>query len=373
MSTKRTETLQKEIDAERATIRTDEYPISIGELANMYRDGELNIHPEFQRYFRWDEDRKSRFIESILLGIPIPSIFVAQQPDGVWDVVDGLQRLATIFQLMGILKDEEENVLPPLKLTKTKYLPSLENMQWDDGAKGYNLTPAQKLFIKRSKLDVKIILRESSEKTKFELFQRLNTGGAELSEQEIRNAMLVAANKPFYDWLKKLAGFESFVNCTQLSDRPLEEQFDLELVLRFIVFRTLDEAGLRSVGDLGDFLTDRMMELSGRFSGIQEQEERAFEKTFAALDEKIGSDAFRKYDVAKSKFMGGFSISAYEIVGFGLGYNVDDIDNLSPEALREKIKALWKNPEFVSSSGSGIRASSRIPKTVPLGRKLLRP
>lgn len=84
--------LQNQIDAARADIRTDDYSMSIGEWLNLYNDGELDIHPEFQRFYRWDSAQKSRFIESLLLGIPIPPVFVAQRKDGVWDVVDGLQR-----------------------------------------------------------------------------------------------------------------------------------------------------------------------------------------------------------------------------------------------------------------------------------------
>src|SRR5215211_9324737 len=92
--------LREEIDDKRKTIHSDGYAMSIGELLNLYRDGELDIHPEFQRFFRWSDWQKSRLIESILLGIPIPSIFVAQRQDGVWDVIDGLQRLSTIFQVI---------------------------------------------------------------------------------------------------------------------------------------------------------------------------------------------------------------------------------------------------------------------------------
>src|SRR5262249_30131097 len=100
--------------------------MSIGELANMYRDGDLDIHPAFQRFFRWDANQKSRWIESLLLGIPTPSVFVAQRKDGVWDVVDGLQRLSTIFEFMGILRDDKGQLKPPLVLEGTRYLPSLE-------------------------------------------------------------------------------------------------------------------------------------------------------------------------------------------------------------------------------------------------------
>ncbi len=99
--------LQTQIDAARMQVHTDSYPMSIGELVNLYEDGELDIHPEFQRVYRWSEEQKSKLIESIILGIPLPSIFVAQRRDGVWDVVDGLQRISTILSFMGKLKTKK--------------------------------------------------------------------------------------------------------------------------------------------------------------------------------------------------------------------------------------------------------------------------
>ena len=93
--------LQNQIDTARMQVHTDSYPMSIGELINLYDDGELDIHPEFQRIYRWTDEQKSKLIESILLGIPLPSIFVAQRQDGIWDVVDGLQRISTILSFLG--------------------------------------------------------------------------------------------------------------------------------------------------------------------------------------------------------------------------------------------------------------------------------
>jgi uncharacterized protein with ParB-like and HNH nuclease domain len=89
--------LQAEIDKKRQEIRPDSYSMSIGEWISLYQQGEVEIHPEFQRFFRWNDYQKTRLIESIILGLPIPPIFVSQRDDGVWDVVDGLQGLSTIY------------------------------------------------------------------------------------------------------------------------------------------------------------------------------------------------------------------------------------------------------------------------------------
>ena len=105
--------LEQQIEQKRKEIYTDSYPMSIGEIINLYQDGELDIHPEFQRTYRWSITQKSKLIESILLGIPLPSFFVAQRDDGVWDVVDGLQRLSTIFSFLGIYKNEKGELEEP--------------------------------------------------------------------------------------------------------------------------------------------------------------------------------------------------------------------------------------------------------------------
>lgn len=367
--------LDQEVEVRRAEIRSDGYPMSIGELISLYRDDELDIHPEFQRFFRWSDEQKSRLIESILLGIPIPSIFVSQRDDGVWDVIDGLQRLSTIFQLVGILKDEDGNTLPPLTLSKTRYLPSMEGKKWEDNEENptSSIGNANRLLIRRSKLDVKIILRESSESSKYELFQRLNTGGSQLSDQEVRNAMLLMINPDAYDWISSLGKDENFQACTALSDRMLSERYDLELVTRFLVFRNIEESELSSVGNIGAFLTDRISEMaqSEDFQEMREREKKAFNSTFSCLASSLEERSFRRYDAEKGKHLGGFLISAFEPIALGIGYNVNSYGSGSDtQKIEDKVKGLWGNPEFLSRIGSGADTTARIRSNVPLGRQL---
>ena len=165
-------------------------------ISSLYKDKELDIHPEFQRIFRWSILQKTKLIESILLGIPIPSIFVSQRDDGVWDVVDGLQRLSTIFEFMGILRDENNELLPGSQLVATDYLPSLLGKKWDSIDPDMELDNALKIEFKRVKIDIKIGKEAQSDKNiKYELFQRINTLGSSLSDQEVRNCLLIMINK----------------------------------------------------------------------------------------------------------------------------------------------------------------------------------
>lgn len=364
--------LQTEIDDARAEIRTDSYAVSIGEWISLYERGELDIHPEFQRFFRWTPEQKSRLVESILLGIPVPQIFVSQRPDGVWDVVDGLQRLSTIYQLVGILRNTDGEQVEPLVLTRAEYLPSLEGRMWDaPNDPTRSLTGAQRLLVKRAKLDVSIILRESEERTKYELFQRLNTGGSHLSDQEVRNAVLVMLNADLYRWIEDLAARPDFLECIALSDRSLDIRYDMELVLRFLTLRRASDEALKNIGDLGHFLTQEMRTMAGSQGFNESAAEVAFDKTFSLLNNCLGSEAFRRWDGPRDKAVGGFSVSAFEAVALGIGYEpATAVDNC--KKLSELVHGIWRDEEFTANSGSGIRAGSRIPRVVPYGRKRFR-
>lgn len=367
--------LQKEIDERSAEIRTDAYAMSLGELMNLYRDEELDIHPEFQRFFRWTSSQKSRLIESLLLGIPIPQIFVAQRPDGVWDVVDGVQRLSTIFEFAGILRDDAGKPVPPLVLEKTKYLPSLEGKKWqDEDEPATSFSQAQRLYVKRAKLDVSIILKESDEVSKYELFQRLNTGGSQLSDQEVRNCILVLENRELYAWMRGLAEEEHFGDCVSLTDRALEEQYDLELVLRFLAMYQIDTEELKGMGDVGEFLTETMLGFAQDQAFDTDARGRDFRKTFEIISEHIGLNAFRRYDRGRDKFVGGFLVSAFEVVAAGVGYHCCELQvPHDVSQFESKVKAMWQDSNFTGSVGSGVRASSRIPKTIEMGRDLFSP
>lgn len=95
------EKILSDIENSRNTLQTDKLDMSFGEIMNMYERDEIIINPDFQRLYRWTDYQKTRFIESVIIGIPIPPIFVAENSQGRWEVVDGLQRLSTIFSFSG--------------------------------------------------------------------------------------------------------------------------------------------------------------------------------------------------------------------------------------------------------------------------------
>lgn len=356
------ESLLKEIERKKTQFKTDSYPMSIGELINLHKNGELVINPDFQRYFRWSDTQKSRLIESILLGIPIPSIFLFQRDDGIWEVVDGLQRISTLLQFMSELPEVED--IPKkgrLILEGTKYLPHLEGMVWEkENENDLELPNSLKLHIKRSKLNLSIILSESGTNAKFDVFQRLNTGGSFASDQEVRNSVMIMINKDTFTWFKQLANDENFTNTISLSDRLYDEQYPMELVLRFIALTKFEYTSKKELSDYFDETTEKILR-DPDFN--YEQNGVAFEQTFKVINEVVGEDAFKRFDGIR--FKGKFLESAFEAVTIGLAENFDKYnfpdDN---EFLLDKIKRLHNEEIFKRYTGSGSNARTRIPKII---------
>lgn len=365
--------LLEQINNKRREIKTDGYPMSIGEWVSMYENDELDIHPEFQRFYRWSPAQKAGLIESILLGIPLPPVFVSQRHDGVWDVVDGLQRLSTIFQFMGLLKDETGKKVPPLVLEGTKYLPALRDIQWSNEENPKKSLPKElQLVIKRSKVAASIVLKESDETAKYDLFQRLNTGGSELSPQEVRNCLLVMINKRFFEWLKDLPKFEPFIATTALSDRPLEEAYDTELALRFILLANIHEDDIKSIGDVGAFLTEKMTAVAQDKKFKRPAVKGLFEETFATLNEVLEDDAFKRYSIKKGRHEGGFLLSLFEVIALGVAFNIENGTLCAKTKIAERTQSIWNDKAFTDWAASGVTASRRLPRLIPYGRKLFR-
>jgi len=364
--------LQTQIDENRRTIRTDGYPISIGELVSMYENGDIDVHPEFQRFFRWSAEKKSRFVESILIGIPIPSVFFYQRPDGILDVVDGTQRLSTIFEFVGVLRGENGALVPPLRLVSGTYLTDLEGKTWvysDIDSKDSSFTDEQRRLFRREKIDVKFILRESDETAKYELFQRINTGGETLSDQEVRNCLLVMRNPDAFRYIKRLAALPAFQETISLSERLIAEQYDLELVLRFLTLASGSVHVIKRLDDFSSFLTDRMTEYFSANNGLNRDED-LFRWVFETLHSSLEDNAFRKFDVQKDRFVGSFLISAFEAISLGLAQNYQALKGRDLKAgLEQSVKRLWANEDFRSAGGSGISTSSRLPKTLRVGKE----
>ncbi|MFD1694451.1 DUF262 domain-containing protein [Roseibium aestuarii] len=363
--------LSEEVQAARKNVVTDGYDMSLGEILNLYRDEELLIDPVFQRLFRWDDERKTRFIESIILGIPIPSIFVSQKDNGVWELVDGLQRISTVLQLVGELKGEVAEAKGALVLNGTRLLPSLNGKRWKESAPdaGDGLGTALQIEIKRARVRVEILKAESDAAAKFELFQRLNTGGVGLSEQEVRNSMAVSINRPFYDWMIDLANDPNFITTTQQTEAALKSQAGVELVLRFHAFRNVPyQSGL----DVHEYLDQALITMAsdGTFDLHTRGEE--FNLTFQYINDALGSDAFKRWN--GNIFSGKFLMSVFEVISKGVADNLEVMRQMTDEErntfISSRAKNLWRNEIFSQNSGAGVRGTTRLSRLLPLATEV---
>jgi hypothetical protein len=366
--------LTDEIQAARKKVVTDGYEMSLGEIINLYKDGELTIDPVFQRLFRWEDERKTRFIESLILGIPVPPIFVSQGENGVWELIDGLQRLSTVLQLTGDLKGEQAGDLGPLILNGTRFLPSLDGKRWKDSSKnaGDGIGQTLQIEIKRARMRVEILKTESNIDAKFELFQRLNTGGAALTEQEVRNSIAVSLNRDFYNWLIECSNEKAFVRTTDQTARALDNQAGVELALRFLAFRFVPyQAGL----DVHEYLDDALMKMATDPTFDMDAERKVFTKTFEFLDEALGESAFKRWN--GRAFSGKFLMSVFEVVATGVSYNVGKLQKLGSQErnkfLRHAAQGLWNNSIFAQNSGAGVRGTTRLSRLLPIAADLLKP
>lgn len=370
--------LAEEVESAQRSVRTDAYQMSIGEIVNMYENREIVIDPEFQRLFRWSISQKSKLIESILLGIPLPPIFVFESDNGKWELVDGLQRVSTILEFMGRLKSPEGTLRQPSVLEATKYLPSLRNVVWEAFPDAPDapmdeqqpLDKAQQLAIRRSRLGVEILKRPSDEQTKYDLFQRLNAGGTQANAQELRNCIILMVNKEYFKALKAASETPAFQSVMSISEEQADKQRLMEMATRFLVHTNIPYDGKL---DVEEYIDQGIIELAR--VGDAEVAARQISDTFTLLNDVAGSNALRR-------FQGGGHTGKVQLVGLesiavGISKNIDAIKALGPvesvKFARQKINEFWSQPENSRFTSPGLRGTTRIQRTIPFGEKWFRP
>lgn len=363
--------LKEEIDAAKRTVNTDTVQITLGEVANMYAASELNILPEFQRLFRWTLERKSNFVESILIGIPIPPVFVFENDDGTWELIDGLQRISTVLEFMGVLHDPDTGESKRSVLKRTKYLPSLANAAWQAQHQNeHTLDKALQLFFRRARIDFQILKHPSDPKTKFDLFQRLNRGGAYATEQEVRTCSMVLADPKFTRRIREIAENNEFRLMFRVSDDQRQSQKDIEYLVRLAVHTGVDyERGM----DVQEFLNNGILEVIDREDSDELLD--VLEWVLEALNRVLGEDALIPPEDRAEGIAARFSLRALEGIAVGIARNrvaISALDN-SDAFIRERVETFWQQQEVVEMSATGLRGTVRLQRTIPFGEAWFNP
>lgn len=230
-------------------IRVETKNFSLRQIYDMIQEGDINLSPDFQRHLVWDNYRKSRLIESILLRIPLPMFYFSQDEEGILSVVDGLQRLNAIKEYM-----ENKYYLKDLE-----YLKDCEGKYYS--VEGKKIESKFIRWFNMTQITVNVVDPQSPFKVKYDIFRRINTGGKPLNSQELRNCL---AHNNLRQILKDMAEHEDFINTTwgSISDTRMDAQ---ELALRFIYFHKLcQENELNRYTGTIDTELDELVELIGK-------------------------------------------------------------------------------------------------------------
>lgn len=336
--------LEKELVAARNSLSADRLDMSFGELMNMFSNNELVIDPEFQRYFRWDTYQRTRFIESLLLGVPVPSLFMAEDDQGKWEIVDGLQRISTILSFFGMLAGEsaKEN---GWKMCDGDIVDGLDGLSLND------LPLKFQLNIKRSAVRIEVIKWDSSYDMRYELFNRLNTGGSPLTDQEIRNCIFRGTGIELSQEIRELSGNVDFISLVRPTERQRSELYLDELVLRFysLLWAEIPKKNLSE--HLSEYMKVASVDHT-LYAGRKDLFLSVISTLKKVDDEKI--------------FVGGnyqFSPSKFDGIMIGVANNLEFYKD-NPELTKQKIEELILDPEFKAATGTASNYKERVKKRI---------
>lgn len=262
--------LSEQLKTQRRKVDFETYDITVQQLLSMLVSESIDIAPAYQRRFRWDEGRCSQLIESLFLGIPVPTLFMATNKDNTWELVDGVQRLSTLVMFAG--SDELRRRLgikAPLTLAGLEKLTKFNELAYSD------LPQTIQLQFGLRPVKVVTLSDKSDKKVRFDLFERLNSGGVALTEQEIRSCVYRGRFNEFLERMGNDPNFHKVVSLTETQDKDGTRE---ECVLRFYAFLHRYKEFVHSVKN---FLNDYMSDASKSFdygSG-----EKLFRETFSQL------------------------------------------------------------------------------------------
>lgn len=306
--------LQDQLNKERRLVSFDSYDLSVRQLADMFESNDIDIPPEYQRQFIWDDARQSLLIESVLLGIPVPSLFMATNDDSTWEIVDGVQRLGTLAHFLGsdvLLKKIKKEA--PLKISGLEKLAALNGLTYHELPKSVQL-----MFYTRP-MRVTVLNDKSDLSVRFDLFERLNTGGISLTNQEIRNCVFRGR---FNEVLKKLTANSDFASVLRLKPSDQNNGAPEEFALRFFAFlETYSEFDHSVKG----FLNDYMKANSSKTPSAHLQ--TSFKDTFKFLNANLPKGIVRG-DRAITP------VNLYEAIAVGTALAMKKNKKISPTKLR---------------------------------------
>lgn len=326
---------------------------NLSSLTGLVRTDQIDLSPAYQRRNRWQDDRKSKLIESFLMNVPVPPIFLNEDEYGRYSVIDGKQRLTAIHDfLLGRLKLEGMTVFPELNGYYFDKLPAT----------------LKTILETRANIRAVIILRQSDPDIKFEVFRRLNTGGIRLNPQEIRNS---AYPGTLNDMILEESASKRFHALLGIRDPGkssiYREMRDAEFVLRFLTFH---EDWATFEGGMGRKLDRYMTDNHAASQKTVEKLRRRFQEAIARVDAALGDYAFKRWQPDREDWRHQVLASMYDAQIFGLQeFEIEDLRK-NRAALTAGTKDLFADTDFRKAVDSATNTPSFFKDRIRMFREM---
>jgi Protein of unknown function DUF262 len=328
-------------DKQQRDLVTSVVDYNLGTLSDLVSRQKIDLSPKYQRRFRWDRRRQSKLIESFMMNVPVPPIFLNEDRYGTYAVIDGKQRLFAIREfLRGRLKLQGLQVFDDINGQSIDDLPSR----------------LRDILETRATLRAVIILPQSQPAVKYEVFKRLNTGGVRLNPQEIRNSSWPGPLNNMILELSELKEFHALLSITDPAKSALyREMRDAEFVLRYLTFRdTWDSFRGGMMRRMDDFMSENQHMGSKQLDSAR----RDFRATLEAVEAGFGEHAFQRWVPSRRLWRRQVLASLYDAEMFASRGRDPERLRARRDAIEAGLKRLFSNDEFRSA----IDAATNTPR-----------
>jgi len=328
-------------------LRSTRVEWSLLQLHQRWKHGRLELHPDFQRGLVWSLDEQSRFVESVLLRLPLPSIYLSELDHGEsLVVIDGQQRLLSVFRFMdGLFSLAGLTVLLELNGRRFNELDRRQQRRFEDAP-----------------MSMVIIQEGSDEWLISEVFQRLNPTW---DAQEIRHVLYRGPGLVMCEQLAQPDGPFLRVAGVHRTFRSMQAE---KLVLRMLAF--LDMGPEAYGGDMESFLTEALLRLNSRSDDERTRLQRRAEHSLALTQSIFGEHAFRRFFPKSREYSGAFNAALMDVVTWG--FDAVDADwEAHADKLLERSRMLHEDEQFVDAITHGMGGIARVRMRFELWKEML--
>ena len=333
------------------SIKIEQAQYSIFELKRKYDKDRICIDPDFQRNLVWTNKQKSELIESVIMQIPLPLIYLAENEDGKLVVVDGRQRLTTFFQFL----DNE------FRLKDLKILPQINGMNFNELEESH-LYSRYVTIIEDTQLVVQIIKYPTKDRVRFDIFDRVNRGGTPLNKQEMRNALYQGNATKLLDELSKMKSFKDATGGA-ISPKHMKDKY---VILRALCFYLLWRGNILDKNKKRMEYRSDMEELLGAGMNLFNKMDlnsifllkQLFDRTMTRAYQCLGKDGFRI--PSNGKIRRPISMTLFETLFYY--FTCFDKTSVSNLEMKKGVVELLQDEEYLRCLQHSVDSSVNVKK-----------